>query len=306
MGRFIQYELWKDCNNHCKFCFNKGQPDFDKVESLNYVIQKVQEKIVDKYDEIGFIGGEFFDTQLDNPEVKTLFYKLFDIIIDKILNHKINKLYITSSLILDIDKYLIPFLNYLQEKGILDNILLCTSYDLKYRFHTEQAHTLWKNNMLNLYKKYPNLKLHTETIMTGFFINAVNNNEFSITDFCNTYHTRIDYIEPGSGFYYYDKIACAKDMPDFFPRKEDFLKFLKKVALETKEIDLNTFLSAEIRSDIIYCNYDGKRTCMSDRRKNEAVINIKDLKVKYELGMIDSPLRMIELVKQFKKLYGDY
>lgn len=305
MGRFIQYELWKDCNNHCKFCFNRGQPDFDKVESLNFVIKKVQEPTVDNYDEIGFIGGEFFDTQLKNPEVFKLFYALFDIIIQKILDEKIKKLYITSSLLLDINEYLIPFLDHLKEKGILNNVLLCTSFDLKYRFHTENRKKLWENNMLRLHQLYPNLKLHTEIIMTGFFIDAINNNEFSITDFCNKFNTRIDYIEPGSGFYYYDKAACAKDMPDFFPKKANFLKFLKKV-VDSKEIDLNTFLSADIRSDIIYCNYDGKRTCMSDRRKNDAIITIKDLKVKYEIGLIDSNMRMIELVKQFKKIYGDY
>ena len=22
MGKFIQYEIWKDCNNHCAFCFS--------------------------------------------------------------------------------------------------------------------------------------------------------------------------------------------------------------------------------------------------------------------------------------------
>lgn len=303
--RFIQFELWKDCNNNCKFCFNKGQPDFDKIESLNFVIQKVQEPIVDRYNEIGFIGGEFFDTQIDNEDVKKLFYKLFDIIIQKIYDKKIVKLYITSSLILDMNKHLIPFLNYLQDKNVLEKVLLCTSYDLKYRFHTEERKKLWEDNMILLHQMYPNLRLHTETIVTGFFVDAVNNGEFSITDFCNKFHTRVDYIEPGSGFYYYDKKACAKDMPDFFPKKENFIQFLMKTAIENKEIDLDTFISADIRSDVIYCNYDGKRTCMSGRRKTNAVITIKDLKVKYELGMIDSDIRMTEIVKQFREMYGN-
>lgn len=305
MRNFIQYELWKDCSNACKFCFNKGQKDLDKIESLNFVMDKLDDPEVDEYEEIGFIGGEFFDTQLDEPRVKELFYKLFDKCIEKIHSHKIDKLYITTALLFDMNKYLIPFLDYLRDKGVLENVLLCTSFDLKYRFHTEKRRKLWEDNMLKLHQLYPTLRLHTETIVTGFFVNAVLNNEFSISEFCDKFHTHIDYIEAGSGFYYYDKKECAKDMPDFFPTKDNFIKFLYKVAIENKEIDLNTFISPNVRSDKIYCNYNGKRYIMSNRRKSNMTISVEDLKVKYETGLIDSNEKMLEIVQQLKQLYEE-
>ena len=305
MRNFIQYELWKDCANACKFCFNKGQKDLDKIESLKFVMDKLDDVDVDEYEEIGFIGGEFFDTQLDEPRVKELFYKLFDKCIDKILSHKIDKLYITTALLFDMNKYLIPFLDYLKNKGVLENVLLCTSFDLKYRFHTEKRRKLWEDNMLKLHQLYPTLRLHTETIVTGFFVNAVLNNEFSISEFCDKFHTHIDYIEAGSGFYYYDKKECAKDMPDFFPTKDNFIKFLYKVAIENKEIDLNTFISPNVRSDKIYCNYNGKRYIMSNRRKSNMTISVKDLEVKYETGLLDSNDKMLDIVQQLKQLYEE-
>lgn len=305
MRNFIQYELWKDCANACKFCFNKGQKDLDKIESLKFVMDKLDDVEVDEYEEIGFIGGEFFDTQLDEPRVKELFYKLFDKCIDKILSHKIDKLYITTALLFDMNKYLIPFLDYLKNKGVLENVLLCTSFDLKYRFHTEKRRKLWEDNMLKLHQLYPTLRLHTETIVTGFFVNAVLNNEFSISEFCDKFHTHIDYIEAGSGFYYYDKKECAKDMPDFFPTKDNFIKFLYKVAIENKEIDLNTFISPNVRSDKIYCNYNGKRYIMSNRRKSNMTISVKDLEVKYETGLLDSNDKMLDIVQQLKQLYEE-
>ena len=300
-NNFIQYELWKDCKNGCKFCFNKGQPDVNKIESLNYVLNLLQdEEDLKDYNEIGFIGGEFFDDQLKNPEVKALFYKLYDRCKELIDQGKMNKVYITTSLIFSPCDYLIPFLDYLRELGILKYCLLCTSYDLKYRFHNKQAKELWEANMILLHEKYPELNLHTEMIATGFFMKAVLDGEFDIIGFCDKFHTGIDYIEPGSGFYYYDKAACAKDLPDFFPTKETAIKFIKKTIIDDKSIRADTFLSSDIRSDKIYNIYNGKRVIMCGRRKSNMTITLKDLDVKYDIGMLDCDYKMIDLIKQLK------
>ena len=136
------------------------------------------------------------------------------------------------------------FLDYLQKLEILKNCLLCTSYDLKYRFHGDSDKNLWEENMLVIHNSFPDLRIHTEMIATGFFMQAVIDGTFDIANFCKKFHTTIDYIEPGSGFYYYDKAACAKDMPDFFPTKDQAIKFIKKAILTNKVIDPNTFLSS--------------------------------------------------------------
>ncbi len=299
-NRFIQYELWKDCKNGCTFCFNKGQPDVNKIESLNYTIEKLNDEEVDLYNEIGFIGGEFFDTQLDNDEVRRLFYHLFDICKVKIEEGKVKKLYVTTALLYDIEKHLVPFLQYLRLNGLIDKTLLCTSWDVMGRFHTDGLKKLWEDNMLDLHKRFPELLIHTETIVTQAFINSVLEDKFSITDFCKTFDTRMDFIEPGSGFYYYDKKECAEHLKDFFPTKETFIKFLVKT-YGNNEIDLNTFLSADIRSDVIYNILDGKRVSAHGRRKSSNDCFWKELKVKYDRGFIDSNDKMTDVVKAFKE-----
>ena len=301
-NRFIQYELWKECRNGCEFCFNRGQKSLNKIERLKYIIEKLNDPEVDEFNEIGFIGGEFFDIEIKNDEVRKLFYQLFDICADKIKAGKINKVYITTGLIFDIKLYLIPFLEYLRNIGISDKCLICTSYDLEYRFHTPEKKELWENNMKYLYNTFNEIRLHTEIIVTQAFIDAVLNETFSITKFKEEFHTGIDYIEPSSGFYFNDKKDAAKYLKNFFPTKSSFIKFLKKTS-EKHEIDLSTFLSMEVRSDKIY-NIDYEPTVIENRRDINIRIVPKDKTKKYEFGFIDSDDKMVDIARMFGSLNG--
>lgn len=301
MPKFIQYALWNDCKIGCKFCYNKGQKDVNKIESLNFVLNKMREPEVDEYNEIGFIGGEFFNGELEDTKVINLFYKLFDTI--KELNH-FDKIYVTTSLIYDIDPWLCPFLNTMKVIGLLDKILLCTSYDTAYRFYTRERENLWKHNMLELHRLYPELKTHVETIVTQHFIDAVLQDKFSIREFCDTFHTRMDFIDPDSGFFYKDKYECQKDIPGFFPTKTSFLKFLRKVGLQTKEIDLRTFLSMDIRSSKSYYIDNGIYIENNDRRNGHGEITPIDKEKKFDIGLIDSDENMRKIVEQFMEISG--
>ena len=303
-NNFIQYELWKDCKNGCKFCFNRGQPQVNKIISLKNTLQRMDDPELKDYNEIGFIGGEFFDDQLEDIEVKNLFYSLFAKCKTFIDDKKIEKIYFTTSLIFDMDKYLIPFLEYLNSLNLLSNCLLCTSYDLKYRFHTKEKEELWKSNMLKLHELFPNLKLHTEIIATGFFMQAVLDDTFNISEFCDKFHCGIDYIEPGSGFYFHDKEECAKEMPDFFPTKDQVIRFVKKTMIETKQINMDTFVSSQVRSDKVYIYYNGECFPVSNRRKSNCLLDIKNMKEKYEIGTVDSSDTIRKIVNEIGELYG--
>jgi hypothetical protein len=296
MSKFIQYALWVDCTIGCKFCYNKGQKDIDKIESLKFILNKLDEKEVEDYDEIGFIGGEFFNKELEDSKVLQLFYQLF-----KKLKEKpwINKIYLTTSLIYDISNYLKPFLIYLNDLKLLQKTLLCTSYDIAYRFYTKQREDLWKTNMLELHREFPQLKTHVETIITQKFIDAVLNDEFSIKKFCNIYHTRMDFIDPDSGFYYANKIECQKDIPGFFPTKKSFIEFLYKEGIKSNEIELNTFLSMNLRSNKAYYLDNGKHYVKDNRREGYGEFVPIDKEKKYERGFIDSDLNMREVVEEF-------
>lgn len=300
-NHFLQFELWKDCHIGCSFCFNKHQNDINKEESLNFVLNVLNNTDVSQYNEIGFIGGEFFNGEIKEKNVKHLFYEVFKTI--SIMNF--DKIYITTSLIYDINNDLIPFLNYLRDLNILDKVLLCTSYDIKYRFNTDAREELWKTNMKFLHKMYPNLRLHIETILSQFFIDAVLNGQFNITEFSKTYNARIDYIEPTSGLYYKNKQEFAKVIPDFFPTKSSFIEFLKVEGIEKKEIDLKTFLSMEIRADKLYYIDNGHHHLAPNRRRDGCRINPENKEVLYEFGFIDSDDDMPALAHEFYEIYGD-
>lgn len=320
MGKFIQYELWKDCRNHCKFCYNYGQVDkYSKTQSLDYFLKKLDDPEVDEYDEIGFIGGEFFDNQLEDSTVRNKFYQLFEKCVEKRKAGKLTKLYITSALMFDPNTYLIPFLDFLKNIGLMDITLLCTSYDLKYRFLNHYKKELWEANMLMLKEKYPELTLHTEIIMTEFFMQEVINDRFSITDFHKRFNTWIDYVHPQRWTSKLTKEQCHAILPDFFAHKDTLIKFLHKTVIEKHEINLDTFLAMNVRSDAFYCVYDGVDVSVKDRRNllESSEENIKDfcekniklvpiIKKMDETGFIDSDLRMHDVVKQFKEIYGDH
>ncbi len=295
---FVQFELWKDCSLGCRFCCNKGQPKIDKIQSLNFILEKLDEEEIQSYNEIGFIGGEFFNGELKNSNVKELFYKIFK----KVSEINYQKIYITSALMFDITTYLTPFLDYLKELNVLDKVLICTSYDIEYRFRSNDTKELWKHNMKQLRNDYPQLGLHVETILTQSFINAVNDGTFNIKEFEQEYNVRIDYIEPSSGLYYKGKEDCSKDMPNFFPTKSSFVSFLKKVSVENNWIDLTSFLSMELRSNTLYYLVGNQRMCADNRRNGDGRCKLPTEDHKYEIGFIDSNISMKNIVNMFQSM----
>lgn len=283
-NKFIQYQLWQDCRNGCKFCSELNQLNVDKKWALNFTLDKLNDPEVFDYEEVGIIGGEIFDNQLQDPEVQKLFY----VLTDKICTMHFKKIYIATSLIYDMKPYLIPYLQHLRELNVADKVLLCTSYDLKYRFNKEGKKELWENNMLQLQKDFPDFKTHVETILTQHFIDAVLNKEFNIKEFVKKFNTRIDYIEPSSGMYYKDKQDCEKACPGFFPTKKSFIKFLIQEGIKDNSIDLSCMISYQIRASRIYHLDCGKFVCYEDRRKPGFKVICSDSTKKYEVGFIDS------------------
>ena len=85
LNRFLQFELWKACNHGCKFCYNLCQKDFANVKTnIKIINDKIKDFDYIKYNQLGIIGGEFFDKQLEQFNVKSEFYDLIDTVIKKI------------------------------------------------------------------------------------------------------------------------------------------------------------------------------------------------------------------------------
>ena len=297
--RFIQYNMWKNCRNHCEFCFNRGYKTSDtkdKIRILDFVINQLNLSETDSYNEIGFIGGEFFDNQLDDPTVKEKFYHMFEICKDRINRGVLDKICVATSLIFDPNRQLIPFIDFLKKLGILQYTLFCTSYDLKYRFHSEQDLKIWEENMLEIPKLLDGKTIHTEIIISQFLIDAVNEGKFDFLEFCKKFNTSIDFIEPTFTDYFDTREEFITALPDFFPKRREFIKFIKKYS-DLGIIDLDRFLSIKLRSDTSYYDLNGTWVKLDDRWHTNVRRLNKNGQIMKVQSYVDSDKLMLEDVR---------
>lgn len=303
--RFVQFQLWRDCSCNCDFCYNKGLKDTDKVWSLNAIINKIKtDSIIDHFNEIGFIGGETFGKQLDDPEVKRLFYVLMQLVIDRVNNGQIKKIYMTTSLMYKNTDSLIEFLEFIKRNHALDKLLICTSYDTIYRFKNENSEQLWKNNIMMLHQKYPELAIHTETILTQDFIEKVLNDQFDIIKFQQQYQTKLNFIEPQCNSNCSTKQQFNEQLPRFLPKRKDFIKFIKKV-YSNGSLNVDEFLNESLHSDLLYLEHEGYLYEFLGRRRFPTLMDVYYRKIGrnfYHLGYADSDIKMEDDVKSFKEL----
>lgn len=295
--RFIQYNLWKNCRNGCEFCFNRGGRTStveDQLEILDFVIEKLNSQETDSYNELGFIGGEFFDNQLDDDCVKQKFYQLFDICAEKYRQHKIDKVCVATSLIFDASIHLIPFIQYIDNLGLSDIVLFCTSYDTKYRFHSDEDLAVWCKNMTQLRPLLKN-DIHTEMIVSSFFIDDVQSGKLNLNKFCSDFQTSIDFIEPTFIDFYETKENTLKLLSDFFPTRKKFINFVKELCFEKQIIDIDRFLTIKLRSDTSYYQLCDKSWVKIDNRWQTDVRRIgKDGKPKQIYSYSDSDKKMTD------------
>ena len=87
----IQYAIWPNCNNNCKFCLRKNRDVWSKKRLIKE-IHDIRENISymdwkDKFaDGISLLGGEIYF--ITDPEIQEEFMKLIDDIINKINPYK--------------------------------------------------------------------------------------------------------------------------------------------------------------------------------------------------------------------------
>ena len=93
-----QFELWEECNSRCKFCYlgnnNIHTEDSVKIQNIRNVIDKISDREFLKNDEIdclAFIGGEFFQGQMDTPKWRRGSWKMMEMATEYLKAEPINK-----------------------------------------------------------------------------------------------------------------------------------------------------------------------------------------------------------------------
>ena len=257
----LQFELWQECNSKCTFCYlgrnNCGTPDGVKITNMNNAIKMLSnKKTFEEYDTIAFIGGEFFQGQLNTKEVKDKFMELMSLTANLLNKELIKHVWIYATLTIGDQKDLYETLDLFKDtKG---DFWVLTSYDTLGRFHTQKMEDNWSYHMKHIHELYPNFKFNITTIITGDLIEKYLDGRFDFKRLQEEYHSAM-FIKlcAGPEGMYSSKQDTNNEIGNFFPKRTEFIKFLVKIKKESPEL-YDKLFNINYRADTLYCEYQGK------------------------------------------------
>lgn len=283
LDQCLQFEIWYECNSKCKFCYLAKDVEYTsdkiKLRNLQAIIDKVSDlSIYKKYDKLSYLGGEFFQGQMRNPEVKAKFMELMEKTNWLLQNGYIQCVWLYATLTIGDQKDLYETMEKFQfKKG---QFWLLTSYDTIGRFHSQKMEETWKYHMNKLHELYPELLFNTTTIITGDLIDKYLTDEFSFKDFSEKYHTAFFLKYPWLTKAAKTKQEFNKILPNFFPTRAKMLDFLAKL----KQHDI------ELWDKLFNFNYRAA-VCMKNSNDDSKFMlpNIRDKEhnIEYEQGTAD-------------------
>lgn len=223
MTKIVEFLLWDNCNNHCKFCFLKNKnklnsfiEDDEKARAIQCANTYLNGDRFIHGSDILLCGGELFDNKF-NHNTHSEWYSFVDAIVEKVKIGTIGSVYVNTNLIYDINTELTGFLNKFFNAGILNKLNFTTSYDIVGRFKNKQDRQLFFNNIEELHRLYPALSIVVNIIMTSAVCDLILDGQFSISEFQNKHGVFVNLIP---------YIILTEDIA---PSKEDVMNTLKYV-----------------------------------------------------------------------------
>lgn len=287
MGKELQFELWQECNSRCTYCSlgkeNMFTPDEFKLQSLELAYNELSNSN-EIYDVIGFIGGEFFQGQLNSPQIYNKFMDLMKLVNKKLNDNSIKELWLNATMTIGDQKDLWDTLNLFDDYS---KIWILTSYDTIGRFHTPKMLETWENSVNKLHVNYPTIKLNTTSIITGHFIDMYLKDEFNINEFKEKYNTSLFLKTPVKPDHlsHLSKLELNKILGDFFPTQSKFKQFLLKYKLKEGKEEYDNLFSNELKATEMRKNFNN-----NDLRN---ITFIRDKKTYKETLDCDSSLKYI-------------
>lgn len=310
--RSFQWEVWAMCNNYCTYCYlGQDNRHTDKVRQMKSLIDL--HKAIDNldyriYNNISLIGGDFFQGQLDDPEVHDSFMALIEKCAKAYSEDKIGSMWITCTLTIGDQKHLYEMIEIFEkykcfprEGWSASGIWLCTSWDIKGRFHTPDRLENWDYHMLNIQKTYPWIKFNTTIILMEDFMRAVIDHKWSPKEFSEKYKTTLFFKQVGLGqivneqmfmddclnpikAYSRNKIAVNERLGfDFCPHRRTSLDFLRVFAMEYPEF-YDRLYNIQYRADELHRNFNDNMNDLKTKR-NKHSANETDVAMENSLNV---------------------
>ena len=284
----LQYELWRECNCKCTFCTlgdeNLYTPEKLKLQSVETAINELQVIDTEKYDTVGFIGGEFFQGQLNTQRLKDKFFELFRLCNQLLNDNKIESVWINASLLIGNQKDLYDVLDLFDKK---EKVWVLTSYDVLGRFHSNKMKETWEFHMKKLHEEYPEVHLNTTMILTGSLIDMYLNDEINFEEFKEKYHTGLFLKNPipPHGFNDADGEPLSNEgvnkiLGNFFPTRKKAIAFFMKYKMKESELDFKNLLNMDLRAQELRKNFNDRK----HNHRNVVFIRKKDGKEEYTMN----------------------
>jgi len=275
MGNCLQIGLWGDCCNNCKFCLREDRSSYSKEKKL-FMIKSIMEYI-DTIDwehdfdyGISLLGGEIY--YITDKDIQDEYMKLVDKIIDKILLVSKNPSckYSTVTNGLYEPSFLYRVVDRIKERVGIGYVDINFSYDLKYRYETEERRLMVLKNINDFHKRY-DYAVGVQMILTQYVINLWKEGKFDVNKF------EKEEI-PGNmlNFLYPHPIHTGIKLDDFNFNRKDFLNFLSYLHDECPRAYLAFLLSTKNSGTFKYTglrdrkmdkNFTKQRPILSDGKE---------------------------------------
>lgn len=251
----VQYGIWPNCCNNCKFCLRLNRDILTKEQMIT-MVHGIRENIkhIDwegKFSHgISLLGGEMYfikDADLQNEVMK-----LIDDIIDHVLlvskNPKCKYSTVTNGIYEP--SFLFRVIDRIVERVGIDKVDVNFSYDIKYRFKDEHDRLLCLDNIHKFRDRY-DYRVGVQMILTQYFIDAVKNGTFDMKEFINNTIKGCNL-----SFLYPHPIHTGYTLPDFNFKRKDLLDFVSYLSRNFTEAYLS-FIASTHNSGIF--KYTGWR-----------------------------------------------
>lgn len=224
-GNMVQYGVWSNCCNACDFCLREEripytrERQFEMLELIKHNINYVDWE--NQFDcGISLLGGELY--YITDEALQQSFLELIDIIIEKILKVSKNPECRYSSVTNGMydPTFLYKVIDKIKDAVGIKYVDINFSYDLKYRFHSEEKRLQVLKNINDFHKRY-DYDVGVQMILTQYVINEWKEGRFDVNKF-------IEENIPGNSlcFLYPHPIKTGIILPDFNFNRKDFLKFI--------------------------------------------------------------------------------
>lgn len=259
-GHCVQYGVWPNCPNSCKFCLLKDKrflTEDEQITVLDNIIKNIS--YLDWENQfsagISLLGGEVY--YVKSHKVQNKFMELVDVIIDKILLVSKNPAckYSTVTNGLYKPNFLYRVIDRIVERAGIHKVDVNFSFDFKYRFTSEAAKELVLKNINAFHERY-DYRVCVQMILTQYVIDMWKAGTFDVVRW------EQENI-PGNllTFLYPHPIHIGTEPADFRFKRTDFLQFMQYLRSSTYEHFVN-FVHSTVNSERF------KYTGLEERRKH--------------------------------------